>query len=267
MELGISTSFSYSIPIEENLRSIAKAGFDFISIGGNTRHSGYNKPEGRQKIKIAAQNYGLRIDSVHAPFDPTCDLTQPEDILLQGAVIEAGRAIDAAVDLGAKYLILHLNTFRPRNVAERIKRIKLSLPKVVKKAEEKGIIIALENIDADSEVLFKYAMDLVESEYLKMCYDNGHEALYHDRPELLEKYASRLAVIHLHDNDKQKDLHLIPFEGKTDLPGLASQLNKLSSIPNITLECEMVHTVYQEPDGFLNAAYRQGMRFIEMIKH
>jgi len=267
MELGISTSFCYDIPIEQNLRSIAKAGFEFVSIGGRIRHSGYNKPDSRHKVKLAAQNYGLRIDSVHAPFDPTCDLTQLEDVLLNGAIIEAKRAIEAAADLGAKYLILHLNSFRPRNVSERLKRIKSSLSAVLKHAEQHNVIIALENIDPDSEVLFKFAMDLFDSKYLQFCYDNGHEALYSDTPALMQKYADRLAVIHLHDNDRKSDLHLIPSEGSINLPALAGQLNKLSKIPDITLECEMENTVYQEPDGFLTAAHRQGMRFIEMVKH
>ncbi|NIS15295.1 MAG: sugar phosphate isomerase/epimerase [candidate division Zixibacteria bacterium] len=267
MRIGISTSFNYKLPFPENIRAIADAGFKFISVGGNVRHSHYNTPEGRRaRLLEYSGKFGLEIDSIHAPYDPTCDLTQTQDIFAQNAVIEIKRSITAASELGVKKLIVHLSAFRPRKLSERMARIKLTVPEIVKFAGEKQVQIALENLDSDSEVLFKYAMDLFESENLKFCYDNGHEMLYNESMDLLKKYSGRLAVMHIHDNDGERDLHLIPFEGKLDFPALAGQLNKLERIPDITLECEMENSNYATAEKFLEAAYNKGMQFIEMLK-
>lgn len=266
MQIGISTSFNYKMPLKDNLKAIADTGFSFISIGGNQRHSNYNHADGRKKIRDLVESFGLRIDSVHAPFDPTCDLTQPQEVFAHGAIIEIKRAIEAASELSAPNLVVHLTSFRPTNIPQRIARITKSFKEIVQYAESKKVVIALENLDFDSEVLFKYAMDLVDSPALGFCYDNGHEMLYNDELDLLKRYISRLAVIHLHDNDKQKDLHLIPFEGKLNLPMLASQLNKLTKIPNITLECEINNTAYASGTDFLKSAFENGMKFVKMLK-
>lgn len=266
MELGISTCFNYKIGLDKNLEAIAQAGFEFVSLGGNVSHSGYNKPEGRKKTRDSLQRHNLRLDSLHAPFDPTCDLTQIEDVFAQSAMIEMKRAITAAAELEAPYLVLHLSSFRPSKISERLARIKTALPELIAFAESKDVVVAMENLDYDSEILFKFAMDLVDSKYLRFCYDNGHEMLYNASMDLLKKFSHRLAVIHFHDNDGQKDLHLVPFDGKLDLPAFASQLNKLEHIPNITMECEMTFSHFGQTDSFLKAAFEAGKRFMGMLK-
>ena len=114
---------------------------------------------------------------------------------------------------------------------------------------------------------FAAMLDLVDSKCLRFCYDNGHEMLYNGSMDLLKKYSHRLAVIHFHDNDGQKDLHLVPFDGKLDLPAFASQLNKLERIPDITMECEMAYSHFGQTESFLKAAYEAGKRFMGMLKH
>jgi sugar phosphate isomerase/epimerase len=267
MELGISTSFNYKIGLDKNLEAIAQAGFQFVSLGGNVFHSGYNKPEGRKKIRDYLRKYNLRLDSLHAPFDPTCDLTQLEDVFAQSAMIEMKRAITAAAELGTPNLVLHLSSFRPSKISERLARVKTTLPDLIAFAESKNVVVAMENLDHDSEILFRFAMDLIDSKYLGFCYDNGHEMLYNGSMDLLKKYSHRLAVIHFHDNDGRKDLHLIPFDGKLDLPAFAGQLNKLENIPDITMECEMAYSHFGQTESFLTAAYDAGKRFMSMLKH
>jgi len=266
MEFAISTSYNYKLNLIDNLRAISEAGFKFISIGGNTAHSGYHKPEGRVKLRKYVQELGLTIDSLHAPFDPSCDLTHLQEIFAKGAVIEIKRVIQAAADLEVPHLIFHLNSFRPSHITERLQVIKRTLPQVIKCAEDYNVIIALENLDSSSQILFNFALDLFDSPNLAVCYDNGHEMLNSDTFEVVQKYGQRIKVIHLHDNDGVSDLHLVPFEGKLNLPILASRLNKLTKIPRLTLECEMPNSSYKSADAFLKASYDSGLRFCEMLK-
>jgi sugar phosphate isomerase/epimerase len=267
MQMGISTCYNYDIALAENLKAISEAGFKFVSLGGRVSHSGYNKPEGREKILKFLSENNLTLDSVHAPFDPTCDLSQLEDIFAQGALIELKRAITATAELGVPILIVHLTSFKPSRIAERIQAVKKNLPQLVQFAESSNVIIALENLDQDSEVLFKFALDMIDSGNLKFCYDNGHEMLYNGSMDILKTYGDRLVAIHFHDNDGKKDLHQVPFEGKLNLPSLASQLNKFEKIPDLTLECEMRFSQYHSSADFLKGSYDNGLKFLEMLKH
>ena len=266
MEFAISTSFNYEFKLNDNLRAISAAGFKYISLGGRTGHSDYTKSQGRDKIKRLVQEYGLTIDSVHAPFGPSCDLTQTQEIFARGAVIEIKRAIQSTSELGVPHMIVHLCGFKPSHINERLKVIRKTLPEIIKCAEDSGVIIALENLNEASMPLFNFAMELSDSPSLGVCYDNGHEMLHSNEYETIHKYGNRIKVIHLHDNDGVTDLHQVPFEGKLNLPILASRFNKLAKIPRLTLECEMPYSSYKSADAFLKAAYNSGLRFKEMLK-
>jgi sugar phosphate isomerase/epimerase len=55
---------------------ISTAGFEAITIGGgNVAHSSYDTETGRSAVLGACGRYGLRIDSVHAPFGQEVDLS------------------------------------------------------------------------------------------------------------------------------------------------------------------------------------------------
>jgi len=58
---------------------VADAGFRAITIGGgNTVHSGYDAEAGRQRIIDSTTCNGLAIDSIHAPFGPSADISVPD---------------------------------------------------------------------------------------------------------------------------------------------------------------------------------------------
>ena len=266
MDFAISTSFNYELRLNDNLKAISAAGFKYVSLGGRTAHSEYHRPQGRTKIKRLTAEYGLTVDSVHAPFGPSCDLTHIQEIFSRGAVIEIKRAILSTAEMGVSNLIVHLSSFRTTHIPERLKVVRKTLPEVVKCAEDNKVIIALENLDSSAMPLFNFALELSDSPNLGVCYDNGHEMLNSDEYETVQKYGNRIKVIHLHDNDGVKDLHQVPFEGKLNLPILASRLNKLAQIPRLTLECEMPNSSYKSADAFLKAAYDSGLRFKEMLK-
>ena len=267
MELAISTCYDYSIPIEQSIEYISKAGFKFVSLGGRQDHSQYHKEWGRSRIVAAAEKFGVKIDSIHAPFDPTDDLTQLEEVLRHSAVIEMKRCITACKELKVGIAILHLNSFNTSNISERLKKVRESLTELLDFAHDNGLRLAAENLPGDNSlIILKYALELFEDDYLGLCFDSGHAALNGDTMELLEKFPGRLLAIHLHDNDGKKDLHQLPFEGVCDLPNLAAQLNKRKTICPITIESEVAHSAYKAPEPFLSQALEAGNRFREMLK-
>jgi sugar phosphate isomerase/epimerase len=89
--IGIGTTFDYSIPLEPMFEMIARAGFRATTLGaGNVPHSGYDTEDGRKRIRELTARYGLRVDSVHAPFGAQCDISLPD-------VEVAGMSLDAEI--------------------------------------------------------------------------------------------------------------------------------------------------------------------------
>lgn len=268
MELAISTCYDYRIPVERSIEHIGNAGFRLVSLGGREEHSQYQKDAGRSSLADVIEKEGVRIDSIHAPYDPTADLTQKEDVLRHSAVVEMRRCIAACKALGAGVAIVHLNFFRPGGISDRLKKVRNSLEEILPCARENGVKIAAENLpDDNSLIILKYALDMFEDEYLGLCFDSGHAALHVDAIQLLGKYRDRIYAVHLHDNDGKDDLHQLPFEGSNNLPNLAAQLNKGESICcPITIEAEVANSAYKTPEAFLAHAFQDGNRFTDMLK-
>ena len=64
-EISISSCFDYDIPLEEQMKYIAQAGFTHISLGSELKHSKIFEEGQTEKIKNALNKYGLRIDTIH----------------------------------------------------------------------------------------------------------------------------------------------------------------------------------------------------------
>jgi sugar phosphate isomerase/epimerase len=268
MDLAISTCFDYGLTIERSLELIGAAVFELISLGGKTSHSRYHNESGRQHLLELLRKHALRVDSVHAPFGGTTDLSEPEEVLRHASVIDVRRAIEACAELGGTVVIIHLNSLRTDNISKRMKSINTSLSELLETARSCGVRLALENLPGDgSLVLLKYALQVFNDELIGLCFDNGHQFLQPDAMELLSLFGDRLYAIHLHDNDGVNDLHLLPFEGKYDLPNLAAQFNKLEVRCPITIESESSHSRDSQAQPFLAAARKSGIEFIKMLKN
>jgi len=267
MELAISTCYDYRVKFDQSLEYIRHAGFSVVSLGGKLSHSEYHKPEGRRMISDAQQRTGIGIDSIHAPFGSTADITQSEEVLRRSAVMDIKRCIVACKELGVGIAILHLNSYRTDGISQRMKKVRESLSELTSFAGENGVKLAAENLPGDNSlIILKYALDLFGADCLGLCFDNGHAELHPEAFDLLDKYQDRLLALHLHDNDSAKDLHLLPFEGKCNLPNLAAQLNKASSICPITIESEVTNSVCKNPENFLAQAFEAGEKFARMLK-
>jgi len=51
---------------------------------------------------------------------------------------------------------------------------------------------------------------------LKICFDTGHAHMAEGVQSAFQKLKDHIASTHVHDNNKMKDEHLLPFEGQID---------------------------------------------------
>lgn len=76
---------------------------------------------------------------------------------------------------------------------------------------------------------------------------------------------SRLAVLHLHDNDGQGDLHRLTFDGVVDWALAAELIAESPYTKPMSYEVSMRNAGISEEGAFLAKAYTTGARFAEMV--
>jgi len=272
LQIGISTTFNYSIPFESMVGMVREAGFTALSLGGgNVAHSGYDRPERRESIRAVLNRYGMMLDSIHAPFGKDKDISSPDSQIRLRGCNEMRDALDACEDLGAPVAIVHLNSRFPASEYEkRQSAVRRSLEWLTTYAERLGLELAVENLPGASGMrLFD---DILRSYIqLKVCYDSSHAYLSRRYLEagpfgLLDEYGHRVVAVHLSDGSRDVDDHLLLYRGKIDWEDFAMRLSRSGYRGTLLLEVEMKTSRYADPEVFLEKAYEGAVRLSESIR-
>ncbi|MBI4698773.1 MAG: sugar phosphate isomerase/epimerase [Nitrospirae bacterium] len=112
-----------------------------------------------------------------------------------------------------------------------------------KKAAAIGVKMAIENIVEDEPSNLKLLMEKVNSRYFGICFDTGHFNIFSKLflSEWLEMIKPYIIELHLHDNIKDKDLHLAIGEGNFDFKTLFREMQGKNCV--YTLEAHTVENV------------------------
>lgn len=264
MRPAICTGFDYELPFALQIPMIRDAGFEVVSMGARPEHSGYHTAEGRAAIKELTLDTGLEIDSVHAPFpegDRLCSLDETQRV---ESVRQCQIAIDAAQDLGAGTIVVHLNTNPDGAIAEQMmaQGIK-SMGTLSDYAVEKGIRVAVENSWGQP---YANMLDRILTEFsgepIGFCYDSGHGNVDQAGFKDLVKYGDRLQCLHLHDN-LGEDAHMLPYEGSIDWAAFMGVLRGLDYSGSLLLEAGMANSEFKAPATFLSEAWDRAARLLQ----
>lgn len=82
----------------------------------------------------------------------------------------------------------------------------------------------------------EYVIDNIKDENVGICYDSGHCHVHFNDEFDFGKFKDRIFAVHLHDNDKTDDLHLLPFDGTIDWEETVRNLKQANFNGHITLE-------------------------------
>jgi sugar phosphate isomerase/epimerase len=240
MQIALGTCFDYSIPIDQQLAQIAKTPFKSISLGGDPNHSGYLTAQGRFRLAGLAEEQGIAIDSLHAPYRVKHDISYSDSESRMASVCRIALAMSAAVELGAKTVILHLQSFPVKTGIQDVDSLLRSLEALVETAENMQIRLAAENLPGEVANLFLHrALAEFKSDHFGFCYDSSHDQLGPGKPyEILEEFADRLFAVHLSDNDGLEDRHWIPFTGIVDWERVCYILHEARYSHPLLLEVE-----------------------------
>lgn len=79
-------------------------------------------------------------------------------------------------------------------------------------------------------------------------------------------FKDRIFAVHLHDNDKSYDLHLLPFDGTIDWKYVMNKLKECNYNEPITMELCYRYGYLNIPlDEFYNVGYERGKELAKIL--
>ena len=107
MKAAIFLSVDVSLPLEQMFSLVRDAGFEVIALAGNLENSPYLTEEQRDLTRKLTTQYGMAIDSIHAPFRKSDQLYSLDDAERQESIRYCKIALDAAAELDGKVVVIH----------------------------------------------------------------------------------------------------------------------------------------------------------------
>ena len=237
---------------EKAIRMLAEAGFDCYDLSmfsmaptdwkAKTVIKGEHPLQGDdyrafvENLRRVADECGIKCNQSHAPFPSH----------FEGMFEYLERAIECTAIAGGKSCVIHpVNNDDAETNAEMYRRL---LPT----AHKFGVKIATENMwnwnyetqEAAPAACshhddFVAHVDAVNDPYLVACVDIGHaemRGLDTDSYRMITALGHRVQALHLHDNDKHRDSHALPFTMDIDFDSVARALAEIDYRGEITLE-------------------------------
>lgn len=227
-----------------------ESGKDFFEICNNIKQCGFGsimvaliRGKEEQQLEYASKS-GLKIAYVHLDNLSTNDMWV-KGFAHDNQLVVYKKQIELCAKFGVKIAILHPTLGDPNTLVIQPNEFALGeFRELVDFAESKQVKIALENLDNNSLIHFRYLLDNIKSSNFGFCYDVGHHNLYSKNVDLLSLYGDRLIAVHLHDNygdyeygdDYTRDLHLLPFDGNIDYSSIMHHLKEIGYKNTIMIE-------------------------------
>ena len=159
-------------------------------------------------------------------------------------------------------VIMHLVS---GNVATQYNELGLErLRQITEYAKKLDVKIAFENTKIKGYL--EYVLSNIKDENIGICFDAGHYHAHFNDEFNFELFKNRIFAVHLHDNDKSDDLHLIPFDGTLDWQDTMRKLKESNYSGPITLElCYRYEYLNMSLDEFYKLGYERGIKLAELI--
>jgi sugar phosphate isomerase/epimerase len=265
-----------SADIKDALARIARAGFSHVH--WCHEWSGYYLYSVHEMLQIKewCDELGLKVKGVHATVgEKESDLkfySSPNEYSRLAGVELIKNRVDLAHILNAEAIVLHFvlgvkkeEDFRQEHLLPVFK----SFDELEPYCKTHKIRLCIENT-GNTPAICCYVFDILckryDKDFLGLCFDTGH-AFIHCKENCLvyaERYNDRLFMIHAHDNQGEKDEHIIPFEGGFDWEGFARVLARSPYALPILME----PSTKEEGDdtAWLEKAFEAGSRFSAMVE-
>lgn len=164
---------------------------------------------------------------------------------------------------GISMVIMHLTTKyeAPMYNEVGLNRIK----QIVDFAKTLDVKVAFENTKIKGYL--EYVLQNIDNDNVGICFDVGHCHTHFNDEFNFEIFKNRIFAVHLHDNDKSDDLHLLPFDGTINWENTVKNLKKSNYNGPVTLElCYRYDYLNMSIDEFYQKGYEVGQKLQEMFE-
>ena len=228
MKKGISLFFGFKVPLEERVKMIKDAGFTHVITNADKKFDDQNGNI-KEQIKLF-KKYGLKVSSLHMQYDPNelpffWEEGKRGDKLTKTLI----KDVKLAKKYGFSCVVVHCKGKKYNEIGEE------RLKKVLKVCEKTKIPLAIENL-GHPEIFFNI-FKRIKHDYLKFCYDSGHNNAYDKEFDYLTNFSDKLVALHLHDNDGTSDQHTLNKYGNINWKEIGE---KLKNHPDIVLDYEFL---------------------------
>jgi sugar phosphate isomerase/epimerase len=244
---GVSTHLYHELRLEKtHLLEIAANGFGAVELFATRSHFDYHDPAAIDALNDWLREAGLELHSVHAPITDvfangrghrTFSTATRDGGARKATLHEMAAALAIARTVPFKYLVVHLgvpvvqlaggDAARDENSREAAIR---SIEEIHGMAQAAGVTVALEvmgnALSTPSDLI-----DIIERSFegadLGICMDVGHAHLLGDTTDAIETASEYLVTTHIHDNRRQSDDHLVPFQGNINWAATVMAFEKI----------------------------------------
>lgn len=223
--------------------TLKEAGFSYFDFTMMFPILGFELFYNSDDCKEKARNFKKYIDNINMSCNQThgavpCLKKDGDEKEKQKLFENVKRTIEITHILGAKYCVLH-----PASDCSMEENIRFfeSLKDI---AHNNDVIIAIEN--TLSEKLFgkpkdfKALLAALNDECFKICLDIGHAETKNagsSAVEFIKEMGRDIVCLHIHDNDKEHDLHQLPFSFNIQFDEIFKALKESNYSGDITFEC------------------------------
>ena len=100
--------------------------------------------------------------------------------------------------------------------------------KLLEECEKYDMNLCVENLENPKEI--PYIFSNIKHKNLKICFDVGHRNFLCPEFDIVKEYGEYITVLHIHDNNGQKDEHKLCFSGTVDWIGFMKGIANLDLV-------------------------------------
>lgn len=246
------------VSTKETINSIKNVGFKNVFIQWYDENWEYSQEE---QVKLC-KKLGLNIIFAHLGYQNINSIWEKGE--------EGDKLVDRyksdiknCKDNNISMVIMHLTR---KKVAPIYNEIGLNrIRKIIKYAKEMEIKVAFENTKIKGYL--EYILENIKDDNVGICFDAGHYHVHFNDEFNFKLFKDRIFAVHLHDNDKTDDLHLLPFDGTIDWKYVIKMLKECNYNGPITMElCYRYNYLNMSLDEFYKKGYNVGRKLQEIFE-
>lgn len=234
--------FHNELGLKKTIDIFSEAGFEGIDFNADMEeyYTDAHDKEFYTEIKKYANDRGIAFSQTHAPF-VTSFLEEEKS---QKRFNEIVKSMEHSSYLGADMIVVHScghNDYKKDNNYDMMLQYNYDFyKKLIPYAEKYNLKIAIENIATyitEAPEALLQLVNALNNDVITICCDVGHFNIRGYNPaEAIRTLGKHIGCTHIHDNDGEQDLHILPYSGAIDWESVMKALADVDYKGNLSYE-------------------------------